>query len=73
MASFFAAFFGEVISCIVHAAGNIGAAVEGFLAENEFEFTLDEIEIVSEGQPQLVCRSNTMTPTRSPRPSTCIA
>ena len=52
MASFLAAFFGQVVGGIVHPTGNIGAAIEGFLAENESEFTLDEIEIVTEWKPK---------------------
>ena len=52
MASFLAAFFGRVVGGIVHPTGNIGTAIEGFLAETSLEFTLDDIQIVAEGKPK---------------------
>ena len=47
--SFLAAFFRDVVSCIVHSAGNIGATIERFLAEHEFEFTLDQSRLLRKG------------------------
>ena len=52
VAGFLAAFFADVVRRIEHAARNIGAAIESFLAEHVFEFMLDDVEIVAEWQAQ---------------------